>query len=83
MLSINILLQDSNLDQLNTSRIKRATHLDLTPEQIHSTYKKTSETLNQAMQFLAFRCGVPSLNDLKYELMVLPMNGLSATIGNI
>ena len=77
MLSIfsNIGFNDSasKLENLQVVHIKKEKHLNLTTEQINENTKRTVEALVKAYIFCQFRCGIIKLDDLKYQLLILPI----------
>ena len=61
------------LDNLSDKYIKENYLLDLTAEEIYENWEETVKTLFSVLQFLHFRCGVVKLNDIPYELLIVPL----------
>lgn len=68
----------NNINEIKVEHIKQKKILQLTSEQISDCYKITFSALVKAFAFLQFRCGVLSVNDVIYKLMVLPIANLFA-----
>jgi len=64
---------ENNLDDLRTDHIKKGKILALNHVQINSFTAKTVLALARAFAFLQFRCGVIKLQNIPYELMVIPI----------
>ncbi len=60
-------------DHLSDKYIKENHLLKLTDEEIYDNYEETVLTLFSVLQFLHFRCGVVKLEDIPYELLVVPL----------
>ena len=65
--------KDGGLDNLSGEYIKENYLLDLTAEEIYKNWEETVKTLFSVLQFLHFRCGVMKLNDIPYELLIVPL----------
>jgi hypothetical protein len=58
---------------LKTEHIKKGKILALRPDEINSNTQTTIMALARAFAFLQFRCGIVYLQDIPYELMILPI----------
>ena len=58
-------------DQIKLDYIKKARILDLKPEDIDKNCDKVIEAIDRAMFFLQTRCGIRSLQEVNYSLMVV------------
>lgn len=58
-------------DQIKLDYIKKASILDLKPEKIDQNCDKVVEAIDRAMFFLQTRCGIRSLQEVNYSLMVV------------
>jgi hypothetical protein len=65
--------EDFVLESPSLSHIKKERHLSLTSTQINKSVDKAMTALARAFAFLQFRCGVRTVNDLAYSLMILPI----------
>lgn len=61
------------IDSLHLECFKSTKHLSLTCEQINATTETALKSLQRAIAFLQFRCGIVSGSDLHYQLMILPI----------
>lgn len=58
---------------LKSDYIKQKSILNLSVKEVMENYKQATNCLKNALIFLQFRCGVPSVNHLLYDLMLLPI----------
>lgn len=72
LLSILTYCED-NIGNLKTEHIKKGKILELKPEEINKDTPTTIIALARAFAFIQFRCGVVKLQDIPYELMILPI----------
>ncbi|AFZ29914.1 protein of unknown function DUF262 [Gloeocapsa sp. PCC 7428] len=63
----------NKIDDIKVEHIKQAKILRLKPEQISLNFKRTIKSLRKAFAFLQHRCGIISVNDISYKLMLLPI----------
>lgn len=66
-------INDINSDIMKVEYIKKSKHLELDTNQIYEYTDKAVIALIRAYTFLQFRCGIVNIDDLKYQLMVLPI----------
>lgn len=59
--------------ELKVEHIKNKGILDLTHDKINNSTTECVEAIKKAFSFLVFRCGMKSLSDLNYKLMILPV----------
>lgn len=52
---------------------KKQKHLKLSNDQIHLNKDLALKALTRALAFLQFRCGIISIDDISYDLMILPV----------
>lgn len=64
-------VQDLNPDKIKLDHIKKNTILSLLPEQINDNCEKVIIALDRAMFFLQTRCGIRSIKEVNYALMLL------------
>ncbi|SCX88084.1 A nuclease family of the HNH/ENDO VII superfamily with conserved AHH [Butyrivibrio hungatei] len=57
-------------DEYKVDHIKRNKILELTPEDIHSNTEKICCAIDRALFFFQTRCGIRSINELNYSLMI-------------
>ncbi len=62
-----------DLSMLKADHGKRAEQLKLTTSEINSNTELTISSLLRAYAFLHFRCGICDINDLNYQLMIIPI----------
>ena len=72
MLSIFI-KETANNGQTKLDWIKQKSLLQITAEQIENNSEKAVKSLILAFQFLIEKCGVPSINDIRYKLIIIPI----------
>jgi len=53
--------------------IKKEKHLGLASSEINQAVDNAMQALSRAFAFLQFRCGIRTISDLSYSLMVLPL----------
>lgn len=53
--------------------IKKEKHLSLVSSEINQSVNKAMQALSRAFAFLQFRCGIRTISDIPYSLMVLPI----------
>lgn len=63
----------SFIEKLHPNNFKAAKQLSLTCEQINAMTDTALKSLQRAIAFLQFRCGIVSGSDLHYQLMILPI----------
>jgi hypothetical protein len=63
----------STSDPIALEMIKRGKHLELTHEQINKNSELAVLSLKRALAFAATHCGIQVLNDLPYQLMLIPI----------
>lgn len=74
LLSIfSYLSYESDIDNLKLEYIKKDRHLNLEAKQINENTELTIKSLIRACAFLQYRCGIVKIDDLSYELMILPI----------
>lgn len=61
------------IEKLHPDHFKSASQLSLTCEQINATTDIALKSLQRAVAFLQFRCGIVAGSDLHYQLMILPI----------
>lgn len=66
----------NNINNINVQHIKKKTILELNPEIIRKNTEISIRAIKRALIFLQFRCGVIGINDIIYELMILPISYL-------
>lgn len=59
---------------VQTDYLKKSKALDLSSEAINENTYKVINSIIDAVQFLQFRCGVKSINNISYKLMVVPIS---------
>ena len=64
-------VEDLNPDKIRLDHIKKNTILSLLPEQINNNCEKVIIALDRAMFFLQTRCGIRSIKEINYALMLL------------
>ncbi|MEM9924065.1 MAG: DUF262 domain-containing protein [Cyanobacteria bacterium P01_D01_bin.50] len=64
---------DNKIDDITVEYIKQAKILRLKPQQISANFSRTIKSLRKAFAFIQYRCGIVSVNDIKYKLMILPI----------
>lgn len=72
-LAICVLKNRNKLKDITDRYIKERNLLTLTKEEIKNNWKETIKILLKVLQFLHLRCGVVKLNDIPYELLVVPL----------
>lgn len=70
-LSIYSNVEDLNHEKIRLEHIKKNTILSLLPEQINNNCEKVIIALDRAMFFLQTRCGIRSIKEINYALMLL------------
>lgn len=71
VLSIYSYVQDLNPDIIKLDHIKKGFILNLKPEKIDQNCEKTINAIDRAMFFLQSRCGIRTLQEVNYALMVV------------
>ena len=71
VLSIYSYTPDLNVDRIKLDHIKKASILNLKPEQINQNCEKVIEAIDRAIFFLQTRCGIRTLQEVNYSLMVV------------
>jgi hypothetical protein len=64
---------DVGLENIKVEHIKQAKILELAPEDVISKIEVAAKALVRAYAFLQFRCGMLSIGNLNYRLMVIPI----------
>jgi hypothetical protein len=65
--------ENRNKLKMTSSIIKRKEILSLTTEQINTNTNIVLNAILRALSFFQIRCGIITLNDLNYQLMLLPV----------
>lgn len=73
MLSIFSYLTYGNVDEIKNDLVKKNIILKLTAEQINNNTQFAIKSLIRASAFLQMRCGISTITELPYELMILPI----------
>ncbi|SJZ77613.1 DUF262 domain-containing protein [Selenihalanaerobacter shriftii] len=74
LLSVVSYLEDyANVENIKGDFFKKDKILDLKAQQINNNTFEVLEALINTGMFLQFRCGITSINDLSYKLMLLPI----------
>ena len=77
MLAIRKKIHDNNGNvKISSDDIKQNKILKLTPEEIYQYTDDAIKSLKRAYMFLQYRCGILSIDQLSYRLMVLPIAGV-------
>lgn len=71
VLSIYSYVPDLNPDAIKLDHIKKSFILNLKPEKIDQNCEKTINAIDRAMFFLQSRCGIRTLQEVNYALMVV------------
>ena len=71
VLSIYSYVPDLNPDAIKLDHIKKGFILNLKPEKIDQNCEKTINAIDRAMFFLQSRCGIRTLQEVNYALMVV------------
>ena len=71
VLSIYSYVPDLNPDAIKLDHIKKSFILNLKPEKIDQNCEKTINAIDRAMFFLQTRCGIRTLQEVNYALMVV------------
>lgn len=71
MLSIYSYVPDLNPEAIRLDHIKKGFILNLKPEQIDQNCEKTILAIDRALFFLQTRCGIRTLQEVNYALMVV------------
>ena len=71
VLSIYSYVPDLNPDTIKLDHIKKGFILNLKPEQIDQNCEKTITAIDRAMFFLQTRCGIRTLQEVNYALVVV------------
>lgn len=71
VLSIYSYVPDLNPDAIKLDHIKKSFILNLKPEKIDQNCEKTINAIDRAMFFLQSRCGIRTLQETNYALMVV------------
>lgn len=61
-------------NSISVDMIKARKQLSMTPEQINDNFSTAITALQRALAFLQFRCGIVSLSDIPYKLMLIPIS---------
>ena len=72
-LAICNLKNKNKLESLSDKYIKEEHILNLSTEEIYKSWEETVITLFSVVNFLHSRCGLVRLNDISYELLVVPL----------
>lgn len=64
---------ERDINDIKLEMIKRPAILDLSYEQINNKTQQVVKAIKRAYAFLHFRCGVISVKNIQYKLMVLPI----------
>ncbi|KGN00090.1 hypothetical protein Z969_10155 [Clostridium novyi A str. 4570] len=64
---------ESDVENIRIEHIKKDKHLNLDSKQINENTEITIRSLIRAFAFLQYRCGIVKIDDLSYELMILPI----------
>lgn len=70
---LSLLIKEKENGEFKLDWIKQKSLLKINTEEIKQNSKKAIESLMLAFQFLIEKCGVPSIEDIKYKLTVLPL----------
>ena len=62
-----------DLSSIANEDIKEKRLLELSRDQIRNNWKDTVQNILHVLQFLHFRCGLMKVQDIPYELMVIPL----------
>ncbi len=62
-----------NKETPDLSHIKKGKHLGLASSEINQAVDNAMQALSRAFAFLQFRCGIRTIANLSYSLMVLPL----------
>lgn len=71
---ISYTLRATDPEDLKIEHLKRGKFLSLKEEDINSNYDKACTSVIRAFEFLRFRCGIKSIDEMPYKLMVLPIS---------
>lgn len=69
-LSLYTYNQEYRKDEYKVELIKKNKILDISPENIHKNTEKICMSLDRALFFFQTRCGIRSINELNYSLML-------------
>lgn len=70
---ISIINHEHKQENIKVEYMKRRYILQLEPDQIINSYQRAVESLRKCFAFLQYRCGIIKIQDLHYELMILPI----------
>lgn len=73
LLSIVSNIGYEDVDKIDIEFTKKERILNLTSEQININTENVIKGLKRAISFLCMRCGIIKLNNISYELMLLPL----------
>jgi hypothetical protein len=66
-------LRKDNPEDISIAHLKRGKFLTLKGEDINTNYLKAITCVSRALDFLRFRCGIKSIEEIPYKLMLLPI----------
>lgn len=64
------------IDDLHMDFVKRERILSLKADQINNESKKVQDSINKALRFLQFKCGLVSISDLPYNHLLLGVSSM-------
>ena len=70
---ISFCINTKDPENLGIEHLKRDKFLSLTEAQINANYQLSLNSVVRAFHFLRFRCGIRSIEELPYKLMLLPI----------
>jgi len=70
---------DGGIYGLESVHAKKRKQLEMTSSSINSTLERCISTFSRSMSFLQIRCGISSIGDISYDLMLIP---ISLTVSN-
>lgn len=73
LLSIYSHTSYGDVQSIKVEHTKAKRHLSLTHDQINENSSTVINSLVKAYEFLQYRCGIPSIQNLPYKLMALPI----------
>jgi len=65
--------KEKSIDEIDVPHIKKKEILALTQSQINENYREAAESLKRTFLFLQKRCGIINIDNISYNLMILPI----------
>lgn len=79
---LSIVAHEANGNNLRLEFLKAKKHLEISPNKIRSSTPLVMRAIIRSYAFLNLRCGVLSLNDIPYQLMVIPIANIFLSNSN-